>query len=128
MQPFNPLGPLLPLNGIMRYLASQHSDCPSRNKAKRTPEEKAQRKAAHQRLEKNLARQLLQQDLLVHSEDEAARLARAMRKDPMTFALCGLIQVFKALNPQAPVGELVDEEVGLTDLLQALRQIRTQIS
>lgn len=68
----------------------------------------------------------MRHDLLAHNQEQAARIARAMRKNPLLFVSYGLMHVVKELQPQQPYSELVDEEEALQTLHVALQEIREQ--
>lgn len=121
MMPFNPLGPLLPWP-----LMAQTSQPKPAEPKHRTPAEKARRKAKKQAREQALAELLVRHDLLAHNQEQAARIARAMRKNPLLFVSYGLMHVVKELQPQQPYSELVDEEEALQTLHVALQEIREQ--
>lgn len=127
---FNPLGPFfLPLPFFQQHLESKSCGNKKRKTKKvRSPEEKERRKATNQLREQNLAKQLLNHDLMSHNQEDAAKLAHTMRKDPLMFLTIGLMHMVKELKPHEPFSTLIDEEDALTTLLQELQKLRAELA
>lgn len=96
-------------------------------KKMRTPEEKAQRKAAKQAQEKALAQLLLARNLLVHDAAAAAEVAHKMRKNRTSFLIYSIAHLCKELSPGEAFNVLSEEEEALVVLQQALQTLRSQM-